>query len=75
MGDPIHPVVNVGDKEHLTLVPANVCKILSGWMAKKRLDSNQKIDMIKYARRNPEQIRTSINGDAYRVLGFGLNLH
>ena len=73
MGNLAHPVVNVGNKEHPTLVPANVCNIFPGQMAKKRLDSTQTNDMITHARRDPEQIRTTINNDAFRVLGFKNN--
>ena len=46
-------------------------RIFPGQMAKEGLDSTRTSEMVKYAGRNPEYIGTSINGDAFDVLGFG----
>ena len=60
----------MGNKAHPTLVPANVCVIYRGQMAKRRLEPTQNNDMITFARRDPEDIRESINTHAFRVLEF-----
>ncbi|KAK4695957.1 eukaryotic translation initiation factor 2C, partial [Lecanoromycetidae sp. Uapishka_2] len=65
-----YPVVNVGDKDHPTLVPPHVCNIIPGQMAKRKLDPIQTDGMIKGAVRTPEEMRSSINTDAFRVLGL-----
>ena len=42
-------------------------------MAKKRLDPTQSSEMIFYARRDPEQVKTSITNDAFRLLELNDN--
>ena len=42
-------------------------------MARKRLDSSQTLDMIDSARRQPEEIRRSIDNKAFGVLGLKEN--
>lgn len=68
-----YPVINVANKDNPNYMPSHVCTIVSGQMAKRKLDSVQNSDMIKYAIREPEATRKSINADAFRVLGFEKN--
>lgn len=58
----------MGNKDHPTYVPAEVCEIFPGQMAKKKLDSTQNSDMMKHARRDPGQIKWSIEHNAFDVL-------
>lgn len=58
----------MGNKKFPTFVPAEVCEIFPGQMAKKRLDSTQNSDMMSHAKRDPEQIRMSIKQNAFKVL-------
>ena len=60
----------MGDKDRPIFVPPYVLSIVPGQMAKKRLDSTQTADMIDFARRQPEEIRQSINDKAFDVLSL-----
>ena len=72
-GNDHFPVVNVGNREYPTFVPALVCEICAGQMAKKKLDRTQTNAMINNARCDPNQIMRSINMHAFRVLELSNN--
>ena len=63
----------MGNEDHPTFLPPHVCQIISGQMAKRKLDPTQSSDMIKSAIRRPEETRNSINVDAFRILGLNNN--
>jgi len=68
--DAKNPVVNVGNRENPTYLPAEVCLILPGQTIKRRLSPDQTSNMITFACRRPWENANSIVGDGKAVLGL-----
>ncbi|TVY78441.1 Protein argonaute 1B [Lachnellula suecica] len=64
------PVVNVGNREHPTYLPAEACLVLPGQTIKRRLSPDQTQEMITFACRKPNENGDSIIRDGKRVLGL-----
>ena len=65
------PLVNVGNAEHPTLMPAELCEVLPGQPARKKLNGEQTGEMIKFAARDPRTNGEYIVGEGARLLGLG----
>jgi hypothetical protein len=65
-----NPVVNVGDREHPTYLPAEVCEVVPGQTIKRRLGPAQTQEMIAFACRKPWENGISIVEDGKAVLGL-----
>ncbi len=63
-------MVNVGNQENPSYLPAEVCVILPGQTIKQKLSSDQTSKMIKFACRRPAENGRSIVGDGKAVLGL-----
>jgi hypothetical protein len=63
-------VVNVGNREHPSYLPAEVCVVLPGQTIKRRLSPDQTQNMIRQAVRKPFQNADSIITDGKDVLGL-----
>jgi eukaryotic translation initiation factor 2C len=63
-----NPVVNVGNQEHPSYLPAEVCVIQPGQTIKRRLSPEQTQQMITFACRKPWENANSIVGDGKVVL-------
>lgn len=78
---PQAPVVNYGSKENPKWIPAELCSVLPGQLAKRLLLGEQTREMITFAARRPFQNAESITTDGVKVtklLPFdnqGLNTH
>ncbi|KAF8866718.1 QDE2 protein [Acephala macrosclerotiorum] len=68
--NPNFPVVNVGNKENPSYLPAEVCFVLPGQTIKRRLSPDQTAQMILAACRKPNENGNSIIGDGRSVLGL-----
>jgi eukaryotic translation initiation factor 2C len=64
------PVINVGTRDDPTYLPAEVCEVLPGLVANKKLDPFQTQNMIKFAVRKPGQNATFIVNDGLRIAGL-----
>ena len=64
------PVVNVGNRENPSYLPAEVCQALPGQPIKRRLSPEQTQGMISFACRKPFENAESIVGDGKAVLGL-----
>ena len=76
---PKAPVVNYGTKEDPKWIPAELCSVLPGQLAKRLLLGPQTSEMIKFAARRPHQNAESITGDGLQVakinpMANGLNV-
>ncbi|KAF2491439.1 putative RNA interference and gene silencing protein [Lophium mytilinum] len=60
IANPRVPVVNVGNRENPTYLPAQVCHVMPGQNSKAKLDANQTAQMIRFAVRRPGDNATSI---------------
>lgn len=67
---PEYPVVNVGNDEHPSYMPAEVCIIKPGQAVKKGLLGDQTRLMLDFANRRPEPNATSIVTYGKQVLGL-----
>ncbi len=65
-----NPVVNVGNQEHPSYLPAEVCVVLPGQTIKRRLSPEQTQQMITFACRKPWENANSIISDGKTVLGL-----
>ncbi|OCK75132.1 Piwi-domain-containing protein [Lepidopterella palustris CBS 459.81] len=65
---PNAPVVNVGTNKDPRWIPAELCTILPGQVAKRMLSGNQTRKMIEFAARNPDQNAQSIVGPGLSVI-------
>src|SRR4051812_35426868 len=65
-----YPVVNVGNSENPSYLPAEACELLPGQVVKRRLDGNQTKEMLDFACRRPWLNGDSIVGDGKAVLGL-----
>ncbi|OAA59232.1 RNA interference and protein silencing protein [Niveomyces insectorum RCEF 264] len=64
------PVVNVGNRENPTYLPAEVCSIVPGQPASSKLDPSQTQQMIRFAVRTPRDNMTSITGEGLQTAGL-----
>ncbi|POS84043.1 hypothetical protein EPUL_005318 [Erysiphe pulchra] len=71
--DPVNPVVNVGNSEHPSYLPAEVCQVLPGNKVNRRLSPRQTQEMIKMACRTPYENAESIVRDGKSLLGLNPN--
>lgn len=76
---PQAPVVNYGTKEVPKWIPAELCTVLPGQLAKRLLLGPQTSEMIRFAARRPHQNAESITGDGAMVakinpMANGLNV-
>ncbi|KAI1497536.1 Piwi-domain-containing protein [Biscogniauxia marginata] len=67
------PVVNVGNRENPSYMPADVCYVLPGQPAKSRLDPTQTQSMIRFAVRRPVENATSIVMKGRQTAGLSPN--
>ena len=70
MLDHLLPVVNVGNRENPSYLPAEVCVALPGQTIKRRLSPDQTAEMIKFACRKPSENGNSIVVDGKVVLAL-----
>ncbi|KAI1004267.1 hypothetical protein K3495_g3942 [Podosphaera aphanis] len=68
--DPINPVVNVGNSQHPSYLPAEVCHVLPGNKVNRRLSPKQTQEMIKMACRTPPENAESLVKDGKALLGL-----
>jgi eukaryotic translation initiation factor 2C len=68
--DDRHPVVNVGNQENPSYLPAEVCIVQPGQTIKRRLSPEQTQQMITFACRKPWENANSIVDDGRAVLGL-----
>ena len=71
--DPNLPVVNVGNVEHPSYLPMEVCVVLQGQNARVVLPPKQTQEMIKFAVRKPWQNFDSIYQDGEGDIGLNPN--
>jgi len=64
------PVLNVGNRENPSYLPAEVCIVLPGQTIKRRLSPDQTQQMITFACRKPWGNAESVVGDGKQVLGL-----
>ncbi|KAL1653795.1 hypothetical protein SLS61_003580 [Didymella pomorum] len=64
---PQAPCVNYGTKEDLKWIPAELCTILPGQLAKRLLLGPQTSEMIRFAARRPAENAESITGPGLQV--------
>jgi hypothetical protein len=64
------PVVNTGNREKPTYLPAELCIVLPGQNSKSKLDPSQTQKMIKGAVRQPWQNATSIVNEGLQSVGL-----
>ena len=70
IADPNLPVVNVGNKENPSYLPAEVCIVLPGQFSQSKLDPSQTQEMIKFAVRKPWENADSITQEGIRTVGL-----
>ena len=68
--NPDLPVVNVGNRDHPSFLPAEVCMVQPGQTIKRRLSPDQTQQMITFACRKPWENGNSIVKDGKDVLGL-----
>ena len=64
------PVVNVGNRDNPSYLPAEVCVVLPGQSCQAKLDPTQTQQMIKFAVRKPWQNATSIVQQGLHTTGI-----
>ncbi|KAH7093186.1 Piwi domain-containing protein [Paraphoma chrysanthemicola] len=64
---PLAPLVNYGTTKDAKWIPAELCSILPGQLAKRLLLGSQTSEMIRFAARRPHQNAESIAGDGLLV--------
>jgi hypothetical protein len=77
---PQAPLVNHGTKDEAKWVPAELCTVLPGQVARRMLTPDQTRNMIEFAARSPFENARSIMGDGLQVtkiapVAQGLNTH
>ena len=65
------PLVNVGNDTHEAWVPPELCTVLPGQVAKKKLSNTQTENMVNVACRAPAENAQLIVGEGARVMGIG----
>jgi eukaryotic translation initiation factor 2C len=68
--NPNIPVVNVGNRQYPSYLPAQVCVVLPGQSSQSKLDPDQTAQMINFAIRKPWENATSIAQLGPRVVGL-----
>jgi len=66
-------IVNVGNRDNPSYLPAEVCIVLPGQAIDRRLSPEQTQEMIKFACRKPAENGASIIGNGKPVLGLNPN--
>jgi eukaryotic translation initiation factor 2C len=61
------PLVNYGTAKDAKWIPAELCSILPGQLARRLLLGHQTSEMIRFAARRPHENATSITGDGLKV--------
>ncbi|KAH6960011.1 PAZ domain-containing protein [Ilyonectria sp. MPI-CAGE-AT-0026] len=64
------PVVNVGNRENPTYLPAEVCYVMPGQPANTKLDPKQTQQMIRFAVRKPWENATFITKQGVETAGL-----
>ena len=70
IANPNIPVVNVGNRENPSYLPAEVCVIMPGQSSIRKLDPNQTQQMIRFAVRKPWDNAGSITMNGPRTVGL-----
>jgi eukaryotic translation initiation factor 2C len=65
--NPLAPLVNYGLPKDPKWIPAELCSVLPGQLAKRLLLGLQTSEMIRFAARRPHENATSITGDGLKV--------
>ncbi|KAL9131513.1 MAG: hypothetical protein Q9217_000592 [Psora testacea] len=68
--EPKLPVVNVGNKDNPSYLPAEVCIVMPGQSTQSKLDPAQTQQMIRFAVRKPWENANSIIQDGPRTVGL-----
>lgn len=63
------PLVNVGNLQNPTYMPAEVCEVVPGQSSNAKLSPNQTAQMIKFAVRQPALNAESIVTNGTQVIG------
>ncbi|KAI1859622.1 uncharacterized protein JN550_011930 [Neoarthrinium moseri] len=64
------PVVNVKSKRNPTYLPAELCRVIRGQPAMKKLSSSQTQTMIRYAVKKPQINQRSILSHGLKIIGL-----
>ena len=64
------PVVNVGNRENPSYLPAEVCIVMPGQSYQSKLDPSQTQQMIRFAVRKPWENAKSITEDGPSTVGL-----
>jgi eukaryotic translation initiation factor 2C len=67
LATPTAPLVNYGTLKDAKWIPAELCSVLPGQLAKRLLLGPQTSEMIRFAARRPHENATSITGDGLKV--------
>lgn len=70
IANPAIPVVNVGNKEKPTYLPAEICLVLPGQAYNGQISPNQTQQMIRFAVRRPWENANSIVGQGFQTVGL-----
>ncbi len=70
IANPNVPVVNVGNRENPSYLPAEVCVVMPGQNSNSKLDPNQTQQMIRFAVRKPWDNAGSITMNGPRTVGL-----
>ena len=70
IANPNLPVVNVGNKENPSYLPAEVCIVMPGQNSQSKLDPAQTQQMIRFAVRKPWENANSITQEGVRTTGL-----
>ena len=69
------PVVNVGNRENPTYLPAQVCVVIPGQPCNAKLDPSQTQQMIRFAVRKPYENAQSIVDTSPKVVGLNSTIN
>lgn len=70
LANPGLPVINVGNREHPTYLPAEVCVVLPGQPARAKLDPSQTQQLIRFAVRRPHENQNFITNEGLAMAGL-----
>lgn len=70
IANPNLPVVNVGNGENPSYLPAEVCVVMPGQNSQSKLDPGQTQQMIRFAVRKPWENANSITQDGLQTVGL-----
>lgn len=71
--EPRAPVVNVGNAQHPTYFPVEICRVVPGQLSTSKLSPAQTASMINFAVRDPASNATSILNDGPSTVGLTNN--